>query len=166
MVFCARSIARRGRVSNWEEELLVGCFGPSVFGAAAPTAGCSWPQAPLAMVSGVLRRGGARDPHAREWFGSCSRYRRRLERGRRTSGGVMLGYRVSTSTCRLLAPLLYAGLDALVTYFLRHSRPSQFRATCLSCPLRDYTLRRQTRTLAAFLWGPAGAGCVGYLVVR
>ena len=29
------------------EEELLGYFGPSVFGAAAPTAGCSWPQAPL-----------------------------------------------------------------------------------------------------------------------
>ena len=120
---CARSIARR--VSNpgrnitrllRPERLWCGCSYRRLFLAASAI-----------MVSGFLRR-GARDPHAREWFGSCSRYRRRLERGRRTSWGVMLGYRVSTSTCRLLAPLLYAGLDALVTYFLRHFRPSQFCA--------------------------------------
>ena len=122
--------------------------------------GCSYRRLFLAaraiMVSGVLRR-GARDPHAREWSGSCSRYRRRLERGRRTSGGVMLGYRVSTSTCRLLAPLLYAGLDALVTYFLRHFRPSQFciepisSASCGASLLLPPAVPGRTR---APLWCP------------
>ncbi len=66
---CARSIARR--VSNpgrkitrllRPERLWCGCSYRRLFLAASAI-----------MVSGVLRR-GARDPHAREWSGSCSRY--------------------------------------------------------------------------------------------
>ena len=161
LVFCARSIARR--VSNpgrritrllRPERLWCGCSYRRLFLAARAI-----------MVSGVLRR-GARDPHAREWSGSCSRYRRRLERGRRTSGGVMLGYRVSTRTCRLLAPLLYVGLTlSLHTSFDTSDHLSSARSR-INQPIMGRFFTSSHENPPAFLWGPAGAGCVGYLVVE
>ena len=117
--YCTRSIALR--VSSPGRRI------PRLLRPERLCYGCSYRRLFLAaraiMVSEICV---ARDPRALGLFRSCSRYRRRLERGRRTTGGVIFWReRLGAGIYRLLGPLLYIGLEALAVYLLRHYRSSQ-----------------------------------------